>query len=89
VEVNEEDGETNEIDNDPRWVAFEGLWRTSMDIPNRQTTLFNVSEEKGCQRGYFSQREGRLLRREMMILGLRFGDDCCHNIFMAPRYLSS
>lgn len=58
-----------EMDNDPRWVAFDELWRTSMDISNRQTRQFNESEEKGCQRSYSLQLGGRLLRREVMILG--------------------
>jgi hypothetical protein len=89
-EVNEEGGETKWMDNDPRLGAFDELLRTSMDISNRQTRLFNEAKDKGYQRGYFLQLAGRLLGREMMILGLRFGNDCCHkHHVLAPRYLSS
>jgi hypothetical protein len=68
-EVNEEGGETKWMDNDPRLGAFDELLRTSMDISNRQTRLFNEAKDKGYQRGYFLQLAGRLLGREMMILG--------------------
>jgi len=49
----------------------------------------NEAEDKICQRGYFLQLAGRLLGREMIILGLRFGDDCFTTSCMAPGYLSS